>query len=67
MATVQYETVTVDELRRRLDKLSRQTLGISADDFLERYRTGHLETAGARSWRLVLLAQLILAAENGSP
>jgi hypothetical protein len=38
MATIQYQTLTRDELRDQLDALTRSVLGMSADEFLDEYR-----------------------------
>ena len=42
MATVQHERLTRDQLREQLDVLTREKLGLTADEFVERYQAGSL-------------------------
>jgi hypothetical protein len=62
VAAVEHETVTIEELRDRLDELSRATLGISGTDFLWRYQAGELSDGSPAIARLTMLAGQILAA-----
>jgi hypothetical protein len=65
MATVEYQRVTVAELRSTLDALTREKLGLSADQFLDRCRTRELDTTSPSISRLAVLGRLILEAGRG--
>jgi hypothetical protein len=59
MATVLAEKVSVDELRERLDSLTRQELNLSVDEFLGQCRDQTLDMSSPIVSRLALLARLI--------
>jgi hydrogenase maturation factor HypE len=59
MATVLSEKVTVDELRERLDLMTRDHLGISVDEFLLLCREHKINMASPVVSRMALLARLI--------
>jgi len=63
MATAEHEIVydiaTRDELRGELEKLARERLGMSADDFLEQWKAGDLDEFSPTVSRVALLARLI--------
>ncbi len=64
MATAEHEIVydiaTRDELRAELDKLARERMGITGDEFLERWRAGDLdEFSPTVSGVTAVLARLI--------
>jgi len=62
MAAVE-QTVSVAELRARLDVLTRKKLGISADEFVERCRTETLDMSSPSVSRLAILGRLLLTAD----
>jgi len=59
MTTVQYEKVSVQELHDRLDVLTREKLGLSADEFLSRCREQGLNMASPVVSRLAVIARLL--------
>ena len=58
-ATVQHESLSVQELHDRLDVLTREKLGLSADDFIARCREQGLNMASPVVSRLASLARLL--------
>lgn len=64
MATIERKTVTREEVQDELDRLAREELGISADDFLVRYCAGELDLNSPTVLRVSVLARLLLG-ENG--
>ena len=51
--------VTPDELRQELDRLARERLGMPADEFLERLKSGELDLESPTVSRLAILARLL--------
>ena len=64
MATVQHEKVTRELLHERLDVLTREKLGLSADEFIDRYKAGTLDLTSAAMSNLAVLARLLIATEK---
>jgi hypothetical protein len=64
MATIQYETLTRDELRESLNALTLKVLGMTADEFIEEYRARRLNMASPTVSRLASLARILLATER---
>jgi hypothetical protein len=62
VAAVEFETLTVAELRDGLDAQTRQKLGLSVDEFLERCSAQTLDMSSPAISRLAALARLLLAA-----
>jgi hypothetical protein len=61
MATtdVLFESLTRDELRDELDRLAQEKLGLSADEFIARYRAGELDLDSPAVLRIAVLARLL--------
>lgn len=63
MATIEevpvFETVTREELLEELDKDSRESMGLSAEEFLGKLRAGELDSYSPTVSRLAVLARLI--------
>jgi hypothetical protein len=59
MSTVQYEKVSVQELHDQLDVLTREKLGLSADEFLSRCREQGLNMASPVVSRLAVIGRLL--------
>jgi hypothetical protein len=63
MATVEhdttYEYTTRDEIRIELDRLARDRLGISGEDFIARWQGGRLDEFSPTVSRIAVLARLI--------
>ena len=61
---VAHETLTREELHDELDRLSRATLDLSAEQFLQHYRDRRLDMAAPAVSRLALLARVLLATNH---
>jgi hypothetical protein len=64
VATIQHERVTREELLARLDELTQEKLGFTAEEFIERYKGGTLDLTSASMSNLAVLARLVIAAEK---
>jgi len=62
MATIEYQTITTQELRDELDALSVATLGLSAEEFMRDYQAGKLDLKSPAISQLAVLARLLDAA-----
>jgi len=56
--------LTRDQLREQLDVLTREKLGLTADEFVERYQAGSLNLTSASMSNLAILARLLIASEK---
>jgi hypothetical protein len=56
---VAFETATRDEIHAELDILTQEALGISADEFIERWSDGDLDSFDPTVARLGVLARLL--------
>jgi hypothetical protein len=54
-----YEYTTRDEIHGELDRLARDRLGISGDEFLDQLKAGRLDEFSPTVSRLAVLARLI--------
>jgi hypothetical protein len=60
-----HKTLTRAEVKAELNEGTRSVLGIDADEFLARYRSGDLDLHSVPVLRLSVLARLFLEANNG--
>ena len=58
MATADY-TITKEELLAELDRLAQEKLGISAEEFMERYNAGLLDDGSPTVSHLAVFARLL--------
>lgn len=56
---VVFETATREEIYAELDQLARETLDISADEFVERWTSGELDPYDPTVARLAVFARLL--------
>jgi hypothetical protein len=59
MGTVERGKVTRDQLYEELDRLTRDALGMSADDFIARYQRGEVDPASVIEARLAAVVRLL--------
>lgn len=64
MTSVQYEKLSASDLYARFDELTRSSLGLGADTFLERCRQHTLDMTSPLVSRLAMLARLVDEAER---
>lgn len=66
MATIEHEVITTDELRRRIDDLSREKLGLGVEEFARRYSERSLDLTSPAVSNLAMLARLLFASTGRS-
>jgi hypothetical protein len=59
MAAVRFESLTRTEVFEELDRATQEKLGLSGDEFIERYYEGQLDLDSPTVSRLAVLARLL--------